>query len=196
MSNAVYPTLPGLAYKVKRVSGFKTQVHETASGREYRSALMVYPRDRYTLQYEFLRDRNATDEMRTLLGFYRSRRGAYDSFLLNDPDDNAVSAQAFGTGDGTTKTFQLVRTLGGFVEPVYDLNGAPAIYKAGVLQGSGYTVSATGAVTFTTAPAAGAVLTWTGSYYWRVRFVKDDLELEKFMNELWSGTLELKVVKP
>jgi hypothetical protein len=56
--------------------------------------------------------------------------GGFDTFLFTDPDDNAVAAQTFGVGDGDQDAFQLVRTLGSFTEPVYDLNGAPSIYKA------------------------------------------------------------------
>lgn len=129
MSNAIYPSLPGLKPTVRRVPRFKTNIDESASGREFRAALMLYPTDRYVLGYEFLRDRNSTDELRTLMGFFRSRRGSFDSFLFDDEDDNAVTGQVFGTGNGATTQFQLVRSLGGFLEPVNDVNGTPSIYR-------------------------------------------------------------------
>lgn len=196
MSNDVYPDLIGLKFGVTRTPRFKTTIDETASGREYRTALMVYPRTKVTLSYEFLRDRTSADEFRTLLGFFKKRRGSYDSFLLNDPDDNSVTDQQFGVGDGTTTAFQLVRTLGGFVEPVYDLNGVPTIQVNGGAPGS-YSISATGLVTFAAAPAVGADLTWSGAYYWRCRFMQDEMEFEKFMQQLWqAGKVEMQVVKP
>jgi hypothetical protein len=48
------------------------------------------------------------------------------------------------------------------------------IKKAGVVQTNpaNYSISATGLVTFTSRPGAAA-LTWTGTYYWRVRFDQD-----------------------
>jgi hypothetical protein len=46
------------------------------------------------------------------------------SFLLTDPDDNAVTAQAFGVGDGSTTLFQPARPSGVYVEPLFDLNAA------------------------------------------------------------------------
>lgn len=39
-------------------------------------------------------------------------------FQFVDPNDNAVVAQPVATGDGGTTVFQLVRTFGGFTEPV------------------------------------------------------------------------------
>jgi uncharacterized protein (TIGR02217 family) len=184
-------------WPVKRTPLWKTTVKATPSGREWRTTAMAYPRYRYALQYEFLRSNAAWLEFQTLLGFFNARNGGYDTFLFTDQDDSSVTAQVFGTGDGVTTQFQLVRTLGGVVVPVYDLNGAASIYKAAVLQGSGYSISATGLVTFTVAPANGLALTWTGSYYWRVRFDGDELELSQFLRTFWStGQVKLITVKP
>ena len=200
MSNAIYPTLPGLKFGVTRTATFNTTKKTSVGGREFRAANMIYPIYRYKLAYEFLRDlRAGVDELRTLVGFFNSRQGSFDSFLFNDPDDNSVTAQSFGTGNGTTTQFQLVRTFGGFTDPVYDLNGAPQIYKAGTLQTAGthYSIGLTGLVTFVSAPTAGQAITWTGSYYWRVRFEQDAAEVEKFMSQLWSArSVEFRTVKP
>ena len=197
MSNAVYPTLPGLAWSSRRTPLWRTTVQTTPSGREWRTSPMSSPRYRYTLTYEFLRSTAAYPHLQTLLGFFNSRRGGYDSFLFSDPDDRTVTAQAFGTGDGVSTQWQLVRTLGGFVEPVYALDGAANIYRDGALVASGVTVSADGAVTFASAPAAGVVLTWTGAYYWRCRFEDDELEFEQFLAKLWkTGQVMLLTVKP
>lgn len=197
MSNDVYPSLPGMRWGVVRAPRFKTQIDETASGIEYRQRLMLYPRRRYVMQYEFLRDRNATDELRTLVGFFCDHGGSFDSWLFNDPDDNTATNQVFGVGDGVTNKFQLVRSFGGYVEPVYDLNGAPTIYVDGVLKSTGYSVSSSGAVTFTAAPASNSLISWTGSYYWRCRFTHDEQEFEKFLAQLWqTGKVEFITDKP
>lgn len=198
MSNAVYPTLPGLTFGVIRSPQFKTDIRTTPSGREYRGAQMQYPLYKYTLTYEVLRDIPTAAEFRTLLGFYNQRQGSFDSFLFQDPDDYSVTAQVFGIGDGVTTQFQLVRTLGGSVEPVYDLvSGSYGVYKNGTLQTSGVSTNATGGITFATAPASGDVLTWSGQYYWRVRFLQDQLDFAKFMNQLWEAKkVEFITVKP
>jgi len=44
-----------------------------------------------------------------------------------------------------------------------------------------------GLVTFATAPAAGAKLTWTGNFYFRCRFDEDEWpDLEEFVSLIWS----------
>lgn len=184
MSNAIYPTLPGLTPKVSRTAVWESTIKGTASGREYAGAIMTSPRYRYRLEYEFLRDAVAFGELATLVGFFNARRGRVDSFLFTDPTDNAVAEQSFGTGDGSTTLFQLVRTYGGNVEPVYD-PVITSILVNGVAVG--YTQNNTGGITFNTAPAAAATITWTGSFYWRCRFTDDTLTAEQFMAELWSA---------
>ena len=197
MSNLVYPVLPGLTFGATKAPIWSSTVKTAASGREYRASLYGVPRYRYTLQYEFLRDQAAYAELSTLLSFFNQVSGNYDSFLFTDPDDNAVTAQAFGIGDGVTRTFQLVRTLGSFVEPVYSPQAGASIYIAGTLTGGATVNTANGIVTFTTAPTGGAALTWTGSFYWRCRFALETLEFAKFMQNLWDAKrVELLTVKP
>jgi uncharacterized protein (TIGR02217 family) len=186
MSNAVFPVLPGLMWDVTRTPAFATKIQRASSGKETRIAYMTAPIWRWVLKYDVLRQNTVTTELSQLLGFFNARRGKFDSFLYTDPIDNAVVAAQIGVGDGATTVFQLTRAFGGFTENVYDLNGAASIYKNGVLQASGYSVSATGLLTFTAAPAAGVVITWTGSYYWRVRFDQDMAEANNFLVGLWD----------
>lgn len=187
MSNAIFPTLPGLTFPVKKRPNFATDVQRSVSGREVASAFMAYPIWDWELAYEILRE--TASEFQSLVGFFLARQGRFDSFLFSDPSDNAALLQGFGTGNGATQAFQLVRSLGGFTEPIYDVNGAPSIYINGTLKAAGadYTVSATGLVTFSTAPTAGQALTWSGAYYWRVRFADDMLDFDNFMARLWSA---------
>lgn len=197
MSSQVYPVLPGLTFSVEKTPLWATMRKTTPSGRSYRGTFQTTPGWSYKLVYEFLRDSSSFPELKTLAGFFNLMSGGFDTFLFSDPDDNAVVGMAFGTGDGSTRTFQLSRALGAFQEPVYDLNGAPTIYKAGVKLTTGYSVGATGLVTFTTAPANGAALTWDGSYYWRCVFDADQLTFAKFMNQLWEAkTVQFSTVKP
>ncbi len=197
MAYPVFPTLPGLAYSVKRTPTWRTRIQELVSGKEVRVPDFVFPRYLYELTFDFLRESSfqgaSYSEQDTLLGFFNTASGAAGTIAFSDPDDNSVTGQNFGTGDGSTTAFQLVRSYGGFSEPVQTLNGNPSVYVNGTLQtlGTNYTLGSTGIVTFASAPSSGAALTWTGSYYWAARFNDDKLDFEKFMNALW----ELKSLK-
>jgi len=196
MSNAVYPALPGLTFNVTRVPIWSTTTKTAVSQREYRTANVSYPRYSYKLSYEFLREGGAFTELSALAGFFNARNGSFDSFLFTDPDDNAVTAQSIGAGNGSTRTFQLTRSFGGYAEPVFDPNGSQSIYLNGTLT-TAYSIGSTGVVTFNSAPGAGVAITWTGTFYRRVRFVQDSTEFNKFMQNLWDlKTVELISVKP
>jgi uncharacterized protein (TIGR02217 family) len=192
MSNAIFPTLPGLTWNITRQPEFSTKIQKAVSGRETRIASWNAPMYLFGLTYEFIRDQAGTqspaspyDELRTLVGFFNSRMGSFQSFLYLDPTDNSITGQAFGVGDGVTTKFQLARSYGGFVEPVQNLNGTPTIYKNGAST-TGFTVDSQGLVTFATAPASGVALTWDGSYYYRVRFNADVSQFNLFMKDLWE----------
>lgn len=198
MSNALFPTLPGVQIEVKRMPVHKTTIKGAVSGREYRARHMTSPRYRYTLSFEFLRDgRGGYDEFKPLLGFFNARGGSFDSWLFNDQDDNTATAQLLGVGNGVQTQFQVVRTLGGYVEPIYDLqSGTFAFYLNGVIQSAGVSYGG-GVVTLATPPGAGVAVTWTGQFYWRCRFMQDQLDFNKFMHRLWSlKTCEFITDKP
>lgn len=188
MSNAVFPTLPGLLFNVVKQPEFSTKVQRATSGKELRAAFMQYPLWTFKLSYEFLRSAAAYTEMQTLLGFFTARQGMFDSFLFSDPDDNSVTDYQFGIGDGVTTKFQLTRAYGAFIEPVQNVNVLTNIKKAGTTLASpaDYSIDANGLVTFVTAPAGGNALTWSGTYYFRVRFLQDVAEFNKFMQGLWD----------
>jgi uncharacterized protein (TIGR02217 family) len=189
MSTALFPSLAGLEYPVVRSPIWKTLTQESVSGKENRAALWTYPRWKWTLSFNFLRD-DSNNEFRTLLGFYLARQGSYDSFLWNDPDDNSVTGQPIGIGDGSTLLFQVVRTFGGFTEPVWAPHGSVTVYVGGTpVSPSTFGVNSNGGVlTFNPgyAPGNGVVVSMDFSYYWPVRFVDDTYDFSKFMNKLWE----------
>ena len=185
MSNAVLPDFPGLEWKIRRSPRWSTRIQKAASGRELRATFYSAPILDFTLSYEVLRS-GAEAELQELVGFFNARQGSFDSFLYRDPLDNSVTAQAFGLGDDATAQYQLVRTLGGHVEPVMNLNGTPTLYADAVEITSGYSIDSLGMVSFDVAPADGVALTWSGDFYYRCRFKSDDLDFENFMNDLWN----------
>lgn len=121
MSAHIFPTstqLPGVDISIARAVEWDTIVQEAISGKEQRTVRRFFPRRSYTLKFNFLRSSTVYGELQTLEGFFNRRRD-YDSFLWTDPDDNTVSGQFVGLGDGVTQNFNLVRSFGGFAENVY-----------------------------------------------------------------------------
>jgi uncharacterized protein (TIGR02217 family) len=194
MSTEIFPALAGLEYPVVRTPIFRTLTQASASGNENRAALQTYPRWQWTLSFNFLRDTGAS-EFRALVSFFLARQGSFDSFLFDDVDDNSVTAQPIGRGDGHTTLFQLVRTFGGFDEPVLAPNTVTQLTVGGIAKtrGTDFAVGSwengtigSGAISFTSAPANGADIMADFTYYWPVRFVADQYDFSKFMNRLWE----------
>lgn len=82
---------------------------------------------------------------------------------------------------------------GGY-EPVVGLSTVPVISIDGTTKtaGNDYTYDSAGLVTFLTAPADGARIGWSGSYYKRVRFDSDAWATKRIVRGLWeSRTLDL-----
>lgn len=220
MSNLTFPTLPGLDIAVEREPYDGVQVDAAASAKEVRSTWETYERYRYKLRFNFLRDGSQLEWQR-LVGFRTRHGGSLDSFPFTDPQDNAVAAHPFGVGDGSTLTFQLQRTIvpaadlaaanlrsywpvyGDGYEPVTSLNGNPSIFVdtggGPVLKtlGVDYTLPGFGAVLWASAPAVGAILTWTGSYFRRCRFADQSLPTVRIVFGAWkcSGDVNLVSVK-
>jgi uncharacterized protein (TIGR02217 family) len=190
MSNDVFPVLAGLTFPFTRAPVTNTLIQTAVDLSELRATFMTAPVYDYSLSYDILRaDSHA--EFSQLVGFWEAHLGSWDSFLFTDPSDANVSAQVFGTGNGVAANFQLIRTLGTANAPVKNLNNAPTI-TVNNTPTSNFTVSS-GLVTFTSPPAANAVLRWTGTYYLRARFGADTQEFEQFMRLFWQvGTLKLR----
>jgi uncharacterized protein (TIGR02217 family) len=188
MSNAVFPDLPGIDIKVRKTPIWNTRVQRAVSGRELRTAFYSYPLYKLAISYNFLRA-GAEAELQAIVGFFNARKGSFDNFLFSDPLDSVAADQQFGVGDGANIKFQLTRAFGGNTEPVMNINGTPSITVDDVPRtpGTDYTLDSLGMVTFMTAPAAGAVLRWTGAYYYRVRFERDEMDFEQFLWELWEA---------
>jgi uncharacterized protein (TIGR02217 family) len=186
MSQNVFPVLKGRGWSVLKTPLWSNRIQTSTSGLEVRAKLWTLPRYRFELTYPLLREYSGHDDMRQLLTLYQSVSGTYDTFLYKDLDDYSVTAQAFGTGTGSTQAFQLIRSYAGLSEPVRGVAAGTQIFINGTLQTSGYTISNTGLVTFSTAPSAGAALTWTGTFYYRCRFEQDGLELEQFFANWWA----------
>jgi len=197
MSNAFFPTLVGLTYSVMRNPVWATQVRDSASGRQYTLGKRLYPLWHFKLPFEILRASGGWTEWQQMVGFINARRGRYDDFLYLDPQDCTATAQGFGTGDGVSTTFALVRSLGGAVEPVGGVNTGTVVVN---VNGSptGVTFSADlSQVTFAAPPSVGAVLTWSGQFYFRCRFLQDEITFEQFMQNMYTAkSVEFRTFRP
>lgn len=187
MSDVLLPSQPGLTWDTTKVPIFATDTERSISLRETRVSLAPYPLYRFRHAYSVLRADAAFGELQSLLGFFLARRGSWDSWLFADPNDSVALLEPFGTGNGTQTAFQLARTLGAFTEPTKNVAASPSIYKAGVLQTSGYTISSTGLVTFASAPGSGQALTWSGTFYFRCRWEQDEMEFNEFAQRLYEA---------
>ena len=189
MALSSLPTMPGLTFPVLRQPQWDTDQQISISGKKTGFARRNSPLWHYELGYSLLRSNNGFAELQTIAAFYNSCYGKATPFLYADPDDGTATAASFGLGDSSSTAFQLYRTFGGFVEPVFAPTGVPQIYVAGVLKtlGTDYTIGATGIVTFATPPVFGAALTWTGVFSWVCYFDDDTVDFSKFMDGMWEA---------
>ncbi len=192
MTVPAYPTLAGLYYPILRTPEWDTDVQISISGKRTAFARRAFPRYRYELTYTVLRTAAAQLEFQTLLAFYNMVNGRSGLFTYVDSDDGTATTQPFGTGDGATTQFQLVRTLTGtgsysFVLPVYYIITSTIFKNASPLATpADYTINTTGMVTFTVAPSIADALTWTGTFGFYCRFDDDTLQFEKFLYNMYE----------
>ena len=189
---AIYPVLPGLGWSVHRRPNFNTIVASHASGGEVRCAMWQAPLWEFELTYDALAGDAVnypgagTNSLQALMGFYLLAGGQQSNFLYIDPDFNTLFGQAIGVGDGATTKFQLMRTVGGFVEPVSWSTGVGAVYLNGVLA-SGWSAIAPATVVFAAPPASGALVGADFTYGFICRFIDDTEDFEEFMLNLWQA---------
>lgn len=209
----IFPYMPGLSYPVGRSVGqWDTTIQVSVSGKETRFANRTQARYKYSLSVEGLDSLGTNTSLiafsrQILDAFFNSTLGGALVFFFWDTEDNTVFGAEFGTGDSLTTQFQLLRDNQGSVDyifapiisggTVYPQPGntgltaqfsAVEIFNNGTLvSSSAYTISSSGLVTFSSPPAGGAVLTWTGSYFWPCNFDDDTLQASKFMMGLWEA---------
>ncbi len=177
----------------------RTQIVEMASGDEERNGSWADSRRRYDASYGIRK----ADDLAAVTAFFEARRGRLYGFRWKDWADykssppsaiTAATDQPIGTGNGTQTTFQLVKlyTSGAqswtrtITKPVA---GTVAVALNGVPQITGWTVNtATGVVTFASAPAPGIAITTGFEFDVPVRFDTDTLDVTLDFERLGSIT--------
>jgi uncharacterized protein (TIGR02217 family) len=171
---------------------YRNVIHEAVSGNEQRFAQWTKCRGVGNFGYGLQDSTDKLGDFRAILSLFRAHFGSVYPFRFRDWSDYVATNEVFGTGDGTKAAFQLTMTYdpqlillgtqGSFfyVRSITLLASTPVIKINNVIT-TAYTISSSGLVTFTTAPAAGQQLTWSGEFDVPCRFDTDTLPV--VMNE-------------
>ena len=179
---------PDISYGAVGGPGWSTSIVTTVSGHERRNANWSQARGRWNVAHGLKR----REQVAELIAFFRARMGRAYGFRFKDWTDYQALAQTLGTGDGATKSFQLVKRYasGGEVASrtiTKPVAGTVKLYRDGVQATSGWSVdAATGLVTFTAAPAMGVIVTADFEFDVPARFDTDQMELTIETYELGS----------
>jgi uncharacterized protein (TIGR02217 family) len=181
---------PDISYGASGGPGYSTSVITVASGHERRNSNWQAARGRWNVAHGLKK----REQVAALIAFFRARRGRAYGFRFKDWTDFQGTAQMIGTGNGSLKMFPLVKNYasGGIIEGrliTRPVTGTVKVYRNGVLATSGVTVDhGTGVVTFTTAPAAGVIVTADFEFDVPTRFDTDqmDITIETYALGSWG----------
>ena len=180
-----------IAYGATGGPAYSTSVVATASGYEQRNMNWSAARGAWDVSSGLKKP----SQLDLLIAFFRARKGKAYGFRFKDWTDYKATGQLLGTGNGVNKVFQLVKIYASgagsetrtITKPVL---GTVKPYLAGVLQASGWSINtATGVLTFSTAPAQGVAVTADFEFDVPVRFDTDSMEvtIENFNINEWSS---------
>ncbi|MFA5040980.1 MAG: DUF2460 domain-containing protein [Bdellovibrionales bacterium] len=188
-----------IAYGATGGPEYLTTVVSMASGHEQRNANWSAARGKWNVASGLKHQA----QLNTLIAFFRARKGRAYGFRFKDWTDYRAIGQAIGTGDGTTKAFQLVKSyVSGsssetrtITKPVL---GTVVPYLGGVKQTSGWSINtAAGVLAFTVAPAQGVSVTADFEFDVPVRFDTDSMAvtIEQIDLHQWSDIpiIEIRV---
>ncbi|MEQ1790314.1 MAG: DUF2460 domain-containing protein [Rickettsiales bacterium] len=180
-----------IAYGSSGGPEYSTDIVITHGGYEQRNINWSQARAKYNVAHGV----KTQSQLDALIAFFRSRKGRADGFRFKDWSDYKAVAQVIGTGNGTNKIFQLVKTYSsGSVTETRTITkpvaSTLAVYINAVLQaGASYTLdSTTGKITFVTSPVGAAVITADFEFDVPVRFDTDRLSatLDSYGVNSWS----------
>jgi len=165
----------------------KTEIVTLGSGYEERNAVWANSRRHYDVGYGV----KSLDDIHAVVAFFEARCGRLYGFRFKDFSDFKSCAPgaaaspldcAIGAGDGTAVSFALVKPYSSgpaswtraIVKPVA---GTVRAAVAGIEQAAFAVDTATGVITFATAPPAGAAVTAGFEFDVPVRFDTDSLAI-------------------
>jgi hypothetical protein len=146
------------------------------------------------------------------LTFANAGHTAVFGFVQRSTGQTAATVDAWGAQieDGVTLPRRYVATaataatavpaywpgIGDGFEPVGEPNWATVSVTADGVFVAGFAPGATGQIVFTSPPANGAHLRWSGEFFRRCRFEDTSLSQERLLAQLWRGNVSLIEVKP
>lgn len=175
----------------------RTQIVELASGREERNSPWAGSRHRYDASYGIRR----ADDLAAVKAFFEARQARLFGFRWKDWADYksclpsgspTPQDQIIGQGDGDAVEFQLVKHYESGAQAytrtiAKPVQGTVRIALDGAEELSGWAVStATGIVTFDSAPGAGVIITAGFEFDVPVRFDTDALDVTLDIERLGS----------
>jgi hypothetical protein len=199
----IFPSMPGLTFPVTitpRTLNLRQAPHP--SGREVRLQAGSLPVWQFALDFALLRGTPGFTEYAEMLGFFFAQLGSQRAFLFRLPQDCEVTDQDFIVTNGRSVFGPLVRTYAGSTEPVgyVDTTQGFALYQDGdLVDSAAYFIlrDAPGnqLIKFRDTPPAGKTLTVDMSFFYVCRFADDTIDVEEFMNRLYS-LASVKLIAP
>lgn len=188
----VLPYVPGRTFIEGKTPRWRTQVNEATSGRETRRKIWTYPRWKFQINNEFLRNpaTMSQSELVKILAFFNMHAGGYQEFFYMDDEDKSVEDMPFAVGNGVRTSYQMTRTMSvgtiTFTEPVRGFYGTPVVKLNGTPTVA-FTMGEYGNIIFNTAPGNGVVITWTGQFFFCCRFDDSEATFEQMFSRIWAG---------
>lgn len=191
MSNAVFSYTLDTPFEEE--IRYLTVVSEGESGKEQRYQKWLTPKRTFRIKLDA---RQAT-ETDSIWRFYTARKGSFDTFLFQNPNENPVTAETVGSGDGVKSVFYLGNKVDFATGDLIVVSGSEVITRSvkgtgDYLSFSAYTIdNTTAAITTNSVFPSGDVMRATYNFQYRVRFRDDQLSREAFTGELWNYGMEL-----
>lgn len=169
---------------------FYNVIQEAISGQEQRIRVWAKCRGKWDIGYPILDIDETSGTFRAVLALFRAHFGSLYPFPFKDWGDFELTNEQIGTGDGSDLTFQITKTydpsqiiLGSpgsrtYVRDIYlprsglivKVNDVTKTIISGSPPSGDYTISSTGLITFSSAPANGHTVKVTGEFDIPVRF--------------------------
>lgn len=192
-----FPT--DIAYGSSGGPTYATDVIVTAGGYEQRNANWAQARARYNVSHGV----KTAAQLQQLIAFFRARKGRAYGFRFKDWSDYEAAGELIATGDGSSREFPLVKAYhSGGVSEIRRITkpvaGSVSVTLDGVAQPGGWSVdTATGVITFDSAPASSAAIRADFQFDVPVRFDTDQLSarLDDYGVQSWNDVplVELRV---
>lgn len=179
-----FPKLKKFSFTSTKKQKWNTRIQMSGSGKTRSMTNQLYPQWIISAKLLHL----TREEANELMGFVALLKGNYEPFLWLDPEDfeeKGVQLPMIAPG-----IYQAVMRIGKYTEPVDYIENV-TVYVDGTKQSSGYSVT-NGMIKFSVSPSASSKVTADYTYYWKVRFAQDEMEIQNiFVNLNDSKTFKM-----